>query len=315
MKLDREMKRIITHSFILAVAILATAGKAQGQADPSFRQNQFNILMLNPAQAGANSYNDISVLASRSLVGFTGAPKTYTASGNFRVFNNLGLGVTAFRDQLGPVTTTRGSLNLAYHLKMNNKWNIALGLRGMISSMNIDLPSLNTTVENDPHMANTLNSGTLFGAGWGVVVYHKNVYFGLSQPRVGKVKFTNVNMTDYVESNGVVGYVGGNIPMNENFDARPNALVRYVNGQPLYVDINAMFTYKKKLDFGLSYQWASNAGVVLGYEINKKLYVGYSYSVPVNELNRISMQAHELVLRLKLNESKPSKFQGPRFFN
>ncbi len=121
MKLNKEMKRLITHTFILAVAIVATASKVHGQADPSFRQNQFNILMLNPAQAGANSYNDISVLASRSLVGFTGAPKTYTASGNFRVFNNLGLGVTAFRDQLGPVTTTRGSLNLAYHLKMNNK--------------------------------------------------------------------------------------------------------------------------------------------------------------------------------------------------
>jgi hypothetical protein len=136
MKLNKEMKRLITHTFMLAVAILATVSKIHGQADPSFRQNQFNILMLNPAQAGANSYNDISVLASRSLVGFTGAPKTYTASGNFRVFNNLGLGVTAFRDQLGPVTTTRGSLNLAYHLKMNNKWNIALGIRGMISSMN-----------------------------------------------------------------------------------------------------------------------------------------------------------------------------------
>jgi type IX secretion system PorP/SprF family membrane protein len=271
--------------------------------------------MLNPAQAGANPYSDVSVLGSLSMVGITGAPTTYSATGNFSVFKSLGLGATISRDQHGPVTTTRGSVNVAYHLKVSEQWKVALGLRVMFSSMFIDLPSLNTTVENDPHMANALNSGTLLGAGWGLLAYNRFIYIGIAQPHIGITSFSNVDMSDYITSNGFVGYVGGNIPLHKTFDFRPNLTIRYVNNQPLYADVNAMFTYKKKFDFGISYQYASNVGVVLGYEIKNKFYVGYSYSIPTSELNRVSLQTHEAVLRLKFNEAKPSKFQGPRFFN
>ena len=99
------MKTIINTVFS-ALAITFISVNVIAQADPSYRNNQFNILMLNPAQSGANSYNDVSVLASKSLVGFTGAPRTLTASGSFRILDNVGLGLTAVNDQIGPMITT-----------------------------------------------------------------------------------------------------------------------------------------------------------------------------------------------------------------
>ncbi|MBP5983519.1 MAG: PorP/SprF family type IX secretion system membrane protein [Fluviicola sp.] len=302
--------------YILLVAITScSTTMIIGQADPSFRQNQFNSLLLNPAQAGANSYDDVSVLASRSLVGFTGAPRTITASGNFRLFQNIGFATTALVDQIGPTKTTRGSVDFSYHLKLSNTWKMSIGLRGIASSVNVDLPSLSTTQQNDPHMTAGLASGTLFDAGWGALFYSKKLYFGVAQPRVGVTRYNQYTVTDYVQNRSVLSYVGADLVLNNRMNFRPSLVVRYLKSNPLYIDVNAMFTYNKTIDFGVMYQLNSNIGVMLGLELSKKMYVGYSYSYPTTTLNRISTQGHELVLRLKFNQKSASKFQGPRFFN
>ncbi len=285
------------------------------QADPSYRQNQYNVLMINPAQAGSNDFNDVTVSGTSSLIGVTGAPKTFSASGNFKLFDELGVGVTAYRDQLGPIVTTRGSLNFAYQLRLNRKWKLAAGVRGIVSTMNIDLPSLNTTVAFDPNMARSLNSGTTLSAGWGLLVYSKKMYFGIAQPRVGKNKYSNSNMADYIESTGGLAYTGINVDLSRDYQFRPYLLVRYIKNQPLYAELNATFTYKKVFDFGVFYQYGANVGANIGFDVYEKLYFGYAYSVPVSKLSNVSMQSHELVIRLKLKQAKFSKFHGPRFFN
>ena len=114
-----------TNSIIVALGIVIASFQALGQ-DPNYRQNQFNALMLNPAQAGANSYNDISTLANAQWGGFKGAPKTMTLSGNFNILKNFGLGATLLQDELGPVKTTQFSINGAYHLKLSNTWRLSL---------------------------------------------------------------------------------------------------------------------------------------------------------------------------------------------
>ena len=76
-------------SFFVLLTTLSVI--AFGQADPSFRRNQFSALLINPAQAGANAKDEISIIAGKSLVGFTGAPQTVSALGNFRLFKNMGI--------------------------------------------------------------------------------------------------------------------------------------------------------------------------------------------------------------------------------
>ncbi len=302
-------------AYFFCLVFTVNASSLNAQSDPSFRRNQFSALLVNPAQAGANAQDNVSLLASKSYVGFTGAPKTIAGIGNFRLFKNFGLGVSAFNDQLGPINTTRASIDFAYHLKLSSKWKMSVGLRGSASSINIDLPSLTTTQLQDPHMQSVLSSGTSFDAGWGLLVYSKNLYFGLSQPRLMNTKFINANVTDYVEGKSFVSYVGGDFNLNKLWSIRPVAMVRYVKALPTMIDVSATFSYKSMLDLGLNYQYGSNVGLIVGHEVNNKLYIGYNYTYPISSLNRISSQSHELVIRLKLNSNSSSKFQGPRFFN
>ncbi len=298
-----------------ALLILVSIGISTAQSDPNYRRNQFSSMLLNPAQAGANGYDEVSVIATKSMVGFTGAPSTYSALLNFKLKENLGLGVSGFNDKLGPINTTRLSVDLAYHLKLNSTWKMSIGLRALGNATNVDLPSLLTTQDLDPHMAYQLSSGNKLDAGWGILVYHKKGYVGISQPRLMKSKFVNATMTDYVEARGFVAYAGGDLPINDKISVRPVAMFRSIKGLPKMIDLASTFTFNKMFDLGVNFQLGSNLGFLAGYELNNKLYMGYSYSYPINGVNRVSSQAHELMLRLKLNDKRSTKFSGPRYFN
>lgn len=297
-------------------SLLVATSSLFAQSDPGFRQNQFNAMQLNPAQAGANDRNEINALSVNSWIGVEGAPTTFTASGNFNATNNLGVGFTALSDQIGPVKTFRLGISGAYHLPLNKKWKMSLGLNAFLSNIAVDLPSLTTTVSYDPHMVSALNSGIQLKGGWGLLVYSKNLYLGVSQPILGNVKFLNANMTQFVQSPSFITYAGADYKIDGKWDFRPNLVYRYVKAFPTYLNMTAMFTYDKKIDLGLDYQLQGSIGAILGVEINKALYVGYGYSFPTSKLSRITSQTHEIAVRVRFGKTKSGfNFQNPRFFN
>lgn len=293
---------------------------AFGQFDPSFRQNKFNALMLNPAQAGANEFSEVTILGTQSWVGFDGAPRSMTASGNFNLNHNLGLGVSGHIDQLGPTRSSRISSDLAYHLKINDEWTASLGLRAMISSIYVDLPSLTTTVKDDPYMQQALVSGTMFDVGFGGLIYSEQYYFGISMPRLARISFMNVDMQEYVDRRGFVSYGGAEFDIASDWEIRPSVVARYIPTYPLLLDVNAMFTYDSDYDFGINYQLMNSIGLVLGYHLGEQMSFGYSYSFPTSALNRISFQSHELAIKIRLlnkggGSGNTRSSQSPRFFN
>jgi type IX secretion system PorP/SprF family membrane protein len=287
-----------------------------GQSDPSFRQNQFNVLQLNPAQTGSNEQNELTALSVNSWIGLEGAPKTVTISGNFNVNNRMGIGFTALNDEAGPLRTTRLGISGAYHLPISKRWKVSLGLNGFISNVGVDLPSLSTTVLNDPHMATSLTTGMQLRAGWGLLCYGEKAYFGLSQPIIGNVNFINSEMSNFVQAPSLIAYAGFELDMINSWRLRPNVVYRYVPTFPLYLEMTSMFTYDKKIDIGLSYQVLGSASAILGIKLNDVFYVGYAYSYPTTKLNRVVFNTHEIGIRTTFGRSKKSfDFQNPRFFN
>jgi type IX secretion system PorP/SprF family membrane protein len=302
-------------SFAVAISL---SHDIMAQADPLYRQNQTNILMLNPAQAGSNEYNEINVLGSNSWVGFEGAPRTFAFSGNFNLNNGLGLGVTAFSDETGPVRHNNLGFNLAKHIKLNNHWKLSLGLKASVSSLNIDLTSLNTTVADDPLMQRQLSSGIRFDVGWGALAYSENFFVGVAQPRVLDIQFFDVDMVDYIESKGIIAYAGHNHKIKNQYDIRSFIMYRYIPGNPLFLDAGSTISITKTIDLGAIYQLNSAVGAFFGLNVSENLYFGYTYSYPTSKINRISIQSHEVLLRFKFNNDvskNNNRFVGPRFFN
>ena len=307
------MRKKLIFVTILSVII---GNSLLGQLDPSFKQNQFNAMVLNPAQVGAENRSSISVNGQKSWLGIEGSPKTFNAMLNLNVTDKLGLGVLVLNDELGPVKTNRVGLSSAYHLKINKKWRASLGISTFISNTVVDLPSLTTTVLSDPHLQTVLNSGSQLRVGFGGLIYSEKVYFGISQPTAGEVEFVYSNMQNFIPTPSFVAYTGTSIDLNREWQFRPNLTYRFVKSMPTYLDMAATFTYDKTIDLGLTYQLMSGLGVLLGVEVNNLFYAGYSYTYPTSRLNTAASQSHEVSLRFKFGKEKKSfGFQSPRFFN
>jgi type IX secretion system PorP/SprF family membrane protein len=308
------MKATIFCSTLSALFLFSANGLSQ--ADPLYRQNHTNALLFNPAQAGANQHHEINALASNSWVGFEGAPRTYAVSGNFSLQNGIGLGFTAFTDQTGPAKHNNFGVNLAKHINLNQSWKLALGLKGGVTSLSVNLPGLSTTVGNDPLMQKELASGFRLDMGWGLLAYSKNFFFGVAQPRLFDVKFFEVDMVDYIQSKGVIAYAGHNHEINETYGIRSFLMYRHVPRNPLFLDFGTTLTINKKMEVGMIYQLKSAVGAFLGAHVNPQLFIGYTYSYPTSRISNISVQSHEIVLRFKFKSgAENSNFVGPRFFN
>jgi len=308
------MKKLAIQLTILSLGIISLE-KAQSQTNPSFRQYRFNALALNPAQAGSNEYSDVSVVGTQYWVGMPGAPKTTTVSGNIRVFDNFGVGATFISDQTGPAQSTSFNILGAYHLKISNNWKISAGLK--ISAMNhsVITSELSTSTANDPDMMNNMTSGLSFNAGFGFLAYSKKLYVGFSLPRAASLRFNRMDMSNFLDKKGgYISYAGVNLDLGKNLELRPSVMAVFGYGGSLSLDINAVFTAKKLLDFGMTYHLKGSVGAIVGVNIKDRFYIGYSYAYPLNALNKVSIQSHELALRLKFNKAVRTA-DSPRFFN
>jgi type IX secretion system PorP/SprF family membrane protein len=228
---------------------------------------------------------------------------------------NFGIGVSVIKDQVGPLQSNSLNFSGAYHLRLNNSWKFSTGLKLTAMEQNVILSELTTTQSDDPDMQENLTTGLTYNAGFGFLLYSSKLFLGASLPRVASIKYSRVDMTNFVDKKGgCIVYAGGNVKIKEKLDFRPSAITYFGYGGPLNLDLNASFTIHKKYDFGISYQLRGSLGAILGMNIKDKFYVGYTYVYPLSQLNTVSTQSHELALRFMFK--KPlSSADSPRFFN
>lgn len=308
------MKKNLSYNFVRLIVISMLCSQVHSQGDPNFRQNQLNILQLNPAQAGSNPYSELICFASNQWLGIPGAPKTFLTSGNFNIKNNFGIGATILGDENGPVNLTKAEINLAYHLKLTDQWKLSLGVKMGVTNMTVNLNELLIINKEDPFMKGVLRTGINFNAGFGGLIYSKKYYFGFSIPSVASTSFLNHDMSRFVDTRfGQIIYAGATFKLNEKIDLRPNIVYRNIKGTPLNLDFNALLTYNKKFDIGLTHQYLASLGTILGIQTTDNLYLAYSYTFPINSLNLVTFQSHELALRYRITK-KSVRPVNPRYF-
>ena len=144
-----------------------------GQQDPQYTQYMYNMNIINPAYAGSSDATSIGILYRDQWEGIEGAPKTATMNVHLPVGKNIGLGVSAISDEIGPVSETNLYLDFSYTLKLANSNRLALGLKAGATFHDIGLIGLDLIDPNDPFFANDINENTPnLGAG---------IYFYTSQ--------------------------------------------------------------------------------------------------------------------------------------
>ena len=308
------MKRInyIFKSCLLFVFVYT--GNVFSQIEPNFSLYRFNALAINPAQAGAQNYLDVSALNRWQWVGIDGAPKTFSMSCNTPFKERYGAGLVFINDANGPVSNTKIGINGAVNFSITQKLRISFGLLGSMENMTVDLSRLTTINKNDAQFAQNMTTGNKFNGGWGFLLYSKKGYFGFSQPNIVKNDFMNKNNTNVHRVNHYFMYAGYNYDFNDNLQFRPSTLLRLANDAPFSMDINAVVSYKRTFDVGFTYHHRDALGLILGYTITRNFYVGYAYDIPFSAIVNGTKQTHELALRYKFLNAYKS-VSNPRYFN
>ncbi len=329
--------KIYLSSVLVLALVLCSMVDVQAQQDPQFTQYMYNTMSVNPAYAGSRGHTTITALGRTQWVGFEGAPDSQTLSYDTPLDNGLGLGLSLVNDKLGPSEELYLDANLSYTIETSEDGNLAFGLKLGGRMLNIDWSKGKDawSAEGrgiDPMFAYNIKNKFLPTLGAGVYFYKPKWYVGLSVPNFLKSEHYNVNSKDiqtaiknlsrtgfkdaaeYLAEERlhfflIAGYV---FDLTEDIKFKPAALLKGVAGSPLIADVSANFLFYERFRAGLAYRWDDSVSALLGFQVSRSLYAGYSYDLTTSNYKVTNSGTHEIMLRYELLGEIAIK--SPRFF-
>ena len=306
-----EMKKIS----ILIIAI-CFGGMLKAQQLPQLTQYMINNYAVNPAVAGMDDYYQVKTTIRNQWIGITDAPRTTTLSIYGRKSRNVGLGGLVFNDQTGPTSRIGGSVSYTYSFSMTKAIKMSFALSGGVTQFKLTKQGLNVLDQDDPYMQGGDVVRSSPDATFGFNLYGEKWYFGAAIPQLLSMNLnlidnnfvriynTNSNTSDDVESAGKLSrhfYVLGAYKhdFNSSWSIEPSALLKSVEAAPLQADFGVKTTYDDKLWFGMGYRNNGEIAALLGYSIQERYIVGYSYDIPSSNMSNYSGGSHEFMIGIR----------------
>src|SRR5690554_3229684 len=128
------------------------------QQDPQYTQYMYNMNVVNPAYAGSKESLSITGLYRNQWSGIDNNPVTFTFAAHSPVGKNVGLGLSAIRDELGPVKETNVFADFSYTLNLSEKVKLALGVKAGVTFHDVSLAGLELQDPNDPFLSEDINN-------------------------------------------------------------------------------------------------------------------------------------------------------------
>lgn len=293
--------------------VFSLTGKSQQQS--LYTNYLLNNYGYNPAVAGSQPYLQANMYYRNQWSGFQDAPKTYLMSmyGPLKKVKNVALGGMVISDKTGLISTNTGYLTFAYHIKLNKKTKIGLGLSGGLKQYTVRLYDVKAYDKADEYLAgsSTLNANT-FDANAGLYLYGERFFMGLSSMNMLNNKIIS-NHPDGRLVPHYYGVIGYNIKLNKDFAFQPSVLVKYNNkklfGQyrvtlPVQMEYTGKISFKNMVWIGANYRAGDAVSAMLGVTVIKKLNIAYSYDYSLSTIKKYNQGSHEICLNYNFIKKK-----------
>lgn len=306
------MKRV---AIILGTLAILSINFIYSQQDPQYTQYMYNMHIVNPAYAGSEGTLNIGLLHRTQWVGLDGAPKTTVAAINAPIKKNIGLGLSVFADEIGPVKEQNAFVDVSYTIQTSDYGNLAFGLKGGFTFLDAQLSTLDLgdDIPDDVFNNDINDSYANFGAG--TFYYTDHFYAGLSMPNMlnqfhlnrkgGVISSASEKMHYYLTS----GYV---FEMNDNLKLKPSVLLKGVKGAPLSIDLAGNVLINNKFELGVSWRIDDSLNALMNIEVANGFRIGYAYDYTLSNLGDFNSGSHEIILLINVSNSRNGL--SPRFF-
>ena len=266
--------------------------------------------VINPAYAGADATNMLSLTSRRQWTSIENAPNTIALAFSSARKNNVGLGVSVVSDKIFIEQQTFTYVDFSYKLELGRDAQLFLGLKGGGNFYRADPTLLNTY---DPVSDPTQIALSRFNPNIGAGAYYKasSYWVSFSIPRLINSKRDDelvVTAKDRVHT-----YLGAGAVFNvgENFRLKPSFMMRKIKGLPITTDLTGMLSWRNTFDVGVSFR--SNSAISLLSVISLGKYdIGYAYETPSDGgLSQLNLKTHELVFRIRLDRTYKASEEEP----
>ena len=281
-----------------------------GQQESYYSLYNFNMNVINPAYAGADATNMLSLTSRRQWTSIENAPNTIALAFSSARKNNVGLGVSVVSDKIFIEQQTFTYIDFSYKLELGSDSQLFLGLKGGGNFYRADPTLLNTY---DPVSDPTQISLSRFNPNIGAGAYYKasSYWVSFSIPRLINSKRDDelvITAKDRVHT-----YLGAGAVFNvgENFRLKPSFMLRKIKGLPITTDLTGMLSWQNTFDVGVSFR--SNSAISLLSVISLGKYdIGYAYETPSDGgLSQLNLKTHELVFRIRLDKTYKASEEEP----
>ncbi len=315
--------KVLQKLFVLLGIVLAPAAFAQ-QA-PQYSQYIFNELVINPAYAGSKEILSINGTYRTQWTGLQGAPTSQTLSVDGPTDRKgLGWGVHLVNDEIGAQSQTAAYGALSTRIRLDRYSDLALGVAVGASQYVLDGTRLNPGSEMpDQAIPEGRVSQVLPDLKIGAFYNTERFYAGFSAANLipfkdSKTEIATPRRHFFLSS----GYV---FDLNKDVRLKPSILIKEDFRSPTAVDLNAFVLLYNRLWLGASYRTAvplftnqqmkqldkrNAVALIAQVYATKKLRIGYSYDISLNELR--SYSSHEVSVGYYFLKKKYGRILTPR---
>ena len=302
-----KMKRISILLFVICFG-----GLLKAQQLPQITQYMNNNYVINPAVAGMYDYYQVNTTIRNQWAGINDAPRTSVISIYGRHSENVGLGGTVYNDVTGPTSRIGGAASYTYAFQLTQKVKLSLALQGGFTQFKI-IKNIPVRDPNDPLMLGGDVVRTLPDATFGFNVSGNKWYIGAAIPQLlsSELKLMDddfARIYDTTSQNGKLAshiYVLGSYTydINPAISIEPSFFLKSVAGAKTQIDFGVKSEYKEMIWVGMNYEMnndLSSIAALLGYKINDRFNIGYSYGMPSSATSSYHSGSHEFMLGIKL---------------
>lgn len=298
--------------FVLSLICLL-GGWLYAQQSPQYTQYMYNTLNINPGYTGSNGRLEATLLHRSQWTGIDGAPKTQSLSVHGKLSDKVGLGFSAFNDNIGPANLTNINATFGYHLYISPTARLGLGLNAGIDILDIDWSKGRYYDGTDPTFNSNANElKPTIGAG--AFFYTYNWYAGISVPNFVNTSFYSDE--DEVVYNTDMHYylIGGYVfDISPSVLLKPTFMAKITSGAPVTYDISANVLLQNTFNLGVGYRFDDALSALVGFHLNQSFFVGYAFDYSLSDLNKYDNGSHEIILRFAVPEQR-QRARSPRFF-
>lgn len=300
-------------SLLLILILVLGFQDLSAQQDPQYTQYMYNMNVVNPAYAGSKESLSLTGLYRKQWSGLEGAPETFTFSAHSPIGEKVGLGLSAIKDELGPIKETNVFVDFSYTLQLGAQSNLALGIKAGATFHDVGLTSLELQDPNDPFFSEDINN-TYPNVGAGAFFYTDNFYLGVSVPNFLNSVHLDENGIKYGSETqhffATTGYV---FEISDSFKLKPSVMVKSAFESPLSFDANLNALFYDRFEIGASYRLDDSFSGLVGFQVTENIRIGYAYDHIVSDLDVVASASHEVILTFDLFFNK-RVLRSPRFF-